>query len=194
MADQQIIIVDSESLTPCDDGQIGEVWVSGPNVTRGYWGRPEETDLTFHAHLADAREPFLRTGDLGFLTDGELFITGRIKDLIIIGGRNYYPQEIEQTVEESHTELRPGCGAAFSVEVEDTEHLVIVQEVERPNQHLDVDAIVTAIRHAVAEHHELRAYAVRMLKAGTIPKTSSGKIQRRACRDGFIAGTLDVIN
>jgi acyl transferase domain-containing protein/acyl carrier protein len=197
--DAKIVIVDSESLTQCEPGQVGEIWVSGPSIARGYWKRPEETEQIFRAHLADTGEgPFLRTGDLGFLKDGELFFTGRQKDLIIIRGQNHYPQDIELTVERSHPSLRPGCGAAFSVDVAGEERLVVVAEVNRRYQPqgsvpLDVLAVVGAIRQAVAERHELQVHAVLLLESGSVPKTSSGKIQRQACKNDFLAGRLDLV-
>jgi acyl-CoA synthetase (AMP-forming)/AMP-acid ligase II len=215
--DQKILIVDPESLTSCPANQVGEIWVSGPSVAGGYWNRPEETQQTFHAYLADTgvsvqgkahedsevapeelagrnRGPFLRTGDLGFLQDGELFVTGRIKDLMIIRGQNHYPQDIELTVEKSHPALRPGCGAAFTVEVKGEERLVVVQEVERSYlRKLDVSEIVGNIRASVAAQHALQAYATVLVKTGSIPKTSSGKIQRHACRSGFLTGSLNVV-
>ena len=192
LAEQQIVIVHPD-LTRCLPDEVGEIWVSGPSVGNGYWNRTLETEQTFCAHLSDTGEgPFLRTGDLGFLHNGELFITGRAKDLIIIRGRNLYPQDIELTAERSHPALRLGSGAAFSVEIDDEERLVVVQELEfrqKPN----VEEVTKAIRQAIAEEHEVQAYAVVLIKAGTIPKTSSGKIQRRACRADFLAGNLDVI-
>ncbi|MBW4630466.1 MAG: AMP-binding protein [Iphinoe sp. HA4291-MV1] len=193
--DQKIIIANPESLTKCPDGQIGEIWVSGPSVAGGYWKKPQQTQQTFNAQLQDTGEgPFLRTGDFGFLLDGELFVTGRIKDMIIIRGQNHYPQDIELTVQKSHSALRPDCGAAFSVEVEGVERLVIAQEVERSYlRQLDVDEVVRAIRQAVSEQYQLQVYAVVLLKTTSIPKTSSGKIQRYACRDGFLNGSLDVV-
>ncbi|MBW4636526.1 MAG: AMP-binding protein [Iphinoe sp. HA4291-MV1] len=192
---QKIVIANPESLTKCPDGQIGEIWVSGPSVAGGYWRQPQQTQQTFNAQLQDTGEgPFLRTGDLGFLLDGELFVTGRIKDMIIIRGQNHYPQDIELTVQKSHPALRPNCSAAFSVEVEGVERLVIVQEVERSYlQKLDVDEVVRAVRQAVSEQYQLQVYAVVLLKTASIPKTSSGKIQRLACRDGFLNGSLDVV-
>lgn len=193
--DEKIVIVDSETLTLCLPEQVGEIWVSSLSVAQGYWNRPTETEQTFNARLADTKVgPFLRTGDLGFLQDGELFLTGRLKDLIIIRGRNHYPQDIEVTVEQSHAALRLGCSAAFSVEVEGVERLVIASEVERSFlRKLDVDEVVGAIRQAVAEQHELQVYAVLLLKTGSIPKTSSGKIQRHTCRSGFLSGSLDLV-
>ncbi|HEY0079201.1 MAG TPA: amino acid adenylation domain-containing protein [Pyrinomonadaceae bacterium] len=193
LAEQKIIIVNPESLNRCAPDEVGEVWVSGPSVARGYWNRPEETAQTFGAYLAATGEgPFLRTGDLGFINEGELFITGRLKDLVIIRGLNHYPQDIELTAEQSHPMLRPGCGAAFSVEVEGEEQLVIVQEVE-PRKKPDTEEVFAAIREAVSEQHEAQVYALALIDAGTIPKTSSGKIQRRACRAKFLAGELSVI-
>jgi acyl-CoA synthetase (AMP-forming)/AMP-acid ligase II len=193
--DVKIIIVDPESLTACPDDQVGEIWVSGPSVAQGYWDRPEQTKQTFHAYLADTGEgPFLRTGDLGFLQDGELFITGRIKDVIIIRGQNHYPQDIELTVEKSHPALRAGCGAAFAVEVKGEERVVVVQEVERSYlRKLDVKEVVGNINQAVAAGHALQVYATVLVKTGSIPKTSSGKIQRHACRSGFLSGSLNVV-
>src|SRR6266567_2833651 len=199
LGDQKIVIVHPETLTRCSSDEVGEIWIAGPSVAQGYWNQPEDTERTFHAYLADTGEgPFLRTGDLGFLRDGELFVTGRLKDLIINDGYNHYPQDIELTVEQSYPALRPGCCAAFSVDVAGQERLVIVAEVERrylPRrvQSLDTKEVVQAIRRAVAEYHELSVYAVSLLKPGTIPKTSSGKIQRHVCRTNFLAGSLDVI-
>ena len=192
---QQIIIAHPDTLTLCSHNEVGEIWVSGPSVGQGYWNQPKETAQTFQAYLSDTKEgPFLRTGDLGFLHNGELFVTGRLKDLIIIRGRNHYPQDIELTVERSHPALRLGCGAAFSVELYGEEQLVIAQEVERSYlRNLNVDEVVGAIRQAVAEQHELQVYAVLLLKTGSISKTSSGKIQRYACRKGFLAGDLELV-
>lgn len=191
---QQILIADPDTQLRCPPGQIGEIWLAGPSVAEGYWNNPAATEQTFGAHLADTGEgPFLRTGDLGFLHQGQLYITGRLKDLIIIRGRNYYPQDIEVTAEESHPALRPGCGAAFTVELNGQERLVVVQEVQRHYREPDVDEVSQAIRGAVAEEHGLQIYAVVLLKTGTIPKTSSGKIQRHACRDDFVAGRLEAV-
>ncbi len=189
--DQAATIVDPVAGTRCPPDQIGEIWVSGPSVAQGYWQQPDETARTFGARLADgAGGPFLRTGDLGFIQDGELFITGRLKDLIIIRGRNHYPQDIELTVERSHRALRPGGGAAFTVERDGEERLVIVQEIEREQRNVNVEAVAGAIRQAVAEQHELHTYAVVLIKPGSLPKTSSGKIQRHACRADYLAGRL----
>ncbi len=195
LLDQQIVIVHPENLSKCLPNQVGEIWVSGSSVAQGYWRRPEETEYTFGAYVANTGEGlFLRTGDLGFLVNGELFVTGRLKDLIIIRGRNHYPQDIELTVEKSHPVLRPNSGAAFTVEIEGEERLAIAQEVERRYlRTLDVDEVAFAIRQTVVENHDLQVYAVLLLKTGRIPKTSSGKIQRHACRSGFLNGSLDVV-
>lgn len=192
---QKIVIVDPESLTLCEPDQVGEIWVSGASVAQGYWQQPEQTKQTFHNYLADTGEgPFLRTGDLGFLQDGELFITGRLKDLIIIQGRNHYPQDIEITVEQSHPSLRPSGGAAFTIEFAEQEKLVIAHEVERSSlRKLNSNEVIGAIRQAIAEEHNLQVYAVLLLKIGGIPQTSSGKVQRRACRERFLSGSLDVV-
>jgi acyl-CoA synthetase (AMP-forming)/AMP-acid ligase II len=195
LPDQKTVIVDPTSLRPLPDRQVGEIWVSGPSVAQGYWNKPQETDQTFHAYIADSRDgPFLRTGDLGFLHQGELFITGRIKDVIIIRGQNHYPQDIELTVERSHDALRPSCGAAFSVEINGAERLVIVHELERSYlKKLDVKEVVGNIRQSVAAQHDLQVYAAILVKTGTIPKTSSGKIRRHACKAEFLTGSLNVV-
>jgi len=193
LPDQKILIVDPDTLTACPPDRIGEVWVRGPSVAQGYWGQEEATERIFGARLADTGEgPFLRTGDLGFLHDGELFITGRLKDLIIVRGANHYPQDIERTVQQSHPRLRIDCGAVFLVESGQSERLVVVQEVERHKQS-DFTEIFQAIRRAVSGEHELALDAIVLIKAGSIPKTSSGKIQRHACRDAFLNGELDVV-
>lgn len=194
--DQKIAIVDPESLKLCTGNQVGEIWVSGASVAQGYWRKANLTLQIFNAYLADTGcGPFLRTGDLGFLQDGELFVTGRLKDIIIIRGRNHYPQDIELTVEQAHHSLRPSCGAAFVIESKGEERLVIVQEVERSYlRKLNIDEVVKHIRRGVASSHELQVYDVALLKPGAIPKTSSGKIQRHRCRAKFINGTLDVLN
>ncbi|HVF89348.1 MAG TPA: amino acid adenylation domain-containing protein, partial [Blastocatellia bacterium] len=189
---QKVAIVNTNHLTLSREGEVGEVWVSGPSVAKGYWGRAVQTGEAFHAFTSDTGEgPFLRTGDLGFLSNGELFITGRIKDLIIIRGANHYPQDIEATVERSHSAIRPGCTAAFSVEVDAEERLVIVCETDERNK-ADAGDVSESIIKAVANEHELQPFAVAQVKAGTIFKTSSGKIQRGACREAFIAGELDL--
>ncbi|KOP26733.1 amino acid adenylation protein [Hapalosiphon sp. MRB220] len=191
---QQIVIANPETLTRCQDKEVGEIWVSSTSVGKGYWNRQAETEQTFHAFLQDTREgPFLRTGDLGFLDNGEVFITGRAKDLIIMRGRNLYPQDIELTAERSHRSLRVGSNAAFYIEVDNQEQLVVVQEIEfraKPN----LAEVTAAIRQAVAEEHEVQVYGVVLIKPGTIPKTSSGKIQRRATKAEFLANELQVIN
>jgi acyl-CoA synthetase (AMP-forming)/AMP-acid ligase II len=209
--DTRIVIAHPESLTACAPDEVGEIWVSGPSVTQGYWNRPEDTERACRAYLKDTGEgPFLRTGDLGFLKDGELFVTGRLKDLIIISGRKLYPQDIELTVEQSHPALRPACCAAFSIDGTGEEQLIITAEVEpryqpvvrnppdggliaHPNGRLplDVEAVVRAIRRAVAEEHDVRVHTVVLLRAGRVPRTTSGKVQRHACQTSFLKGTLE---
>ncbi len=193
--EQTVIIVNPDSLTQCQDNEIGEIWVAGPSVAQGYWNRPEATKEAFQGYLKDTQAgPFLRTGDLGFILEEELFVTGRLKDLIIIRGKNHYPQDIELTTQTSHAALRPSCNAAFSVDVNNEERLVIVQEVhEAAIASLDQDQVFAAIRQAVFQEHQLQVYAILLLKPGTIPKTSSNKIQRHACKAGFLDNSLDVI-
>lgn len=189
------IIVDPETFQRCSEGIIGEIWVSGSIVALGYWNNIKATAESFHAYTKDTGEgPFLRTGDLGFYYRSELYVTGRIKDLIIIFGRNYYPQDIEYLVESSHPAIRPGASAAFSVEADGEEKLVIIAEVERTAiRDLDVTAVCDAIRQCIAEELELEVYAIQLLRTASILKTSSGKIQRMACKQGFLDKILDVV-
>jgi acyl transferase domain-containing protein/acyl-CoA synthetase (AMP-forming)/AMP-acid ligase II/acyl carrier protein len=190
---QRVEIVDPETRVPCVPDRPGEIWVSGPSVAQGYWQRPDDSERTFGGRTATGEGPFMRTGDLGFLHDGELYITGRIKDLIILRGRNLYPQDIEQTAEAAHPALRNGCGAAFAVEADGGEQLVYVSEVERSSRSVPAEEVAAAVTRAVAEAHEAGVDAVVLLKPGGIPKTSSGKIQRHACKAGYLAGSLDII-
>ena len=194
LLDERIVIANPDTLARCAPDQVGEIWVSGPSVAQGYWKQPELTEQIFNAYLKDTGEgPFLRTGDLGFMQDGEIFVTGRLKDLIIIRGLNHYPQDIEHTVEHSHRLLRPGACAAFVIEAQGRERLVIVNEIER-GKHDSFQEVFEAIRREVSAEHELGVDAIVLLKAGSIPKTSSGKIQRHACRNEFLSGGLAVVD
>ncbi|TVU53374.1 MAG: fatty acyl-AMP ligase [Arthrospira sp. PLM2.Bin9] len=189
----EIAIANPETLTRCAEGEVGEIWLRGGGIGLGYWNNPEESDRTFKAKL-DNQGSFLRTGDLGFWQNGELFITGRMKEMMILWGRNHYPQHIEQTLETCHDQLRPGCGAAFSIEVEEEERLVIAYEVQRQFlRKLNVEEVIGAIREAIADQHLADVFAVVLLKTGTLPKTTSGKVQRQVCRRQFLAGTLEVV-
>ncbi|MBN2217819.1 MAG: aminotransferase class I/II-fold pyridoxal phosphate-dependent enzyme [Pirellulales bacterium] len=191
--DQQLAIADPDTQTTCAEGQVGEIWVRGPSIARGYWRKPDATKTIFQARLRDSGEgPFLRTGDLGFVDRGELFVTGRIKDLIILHGVNIYPQDVEQTVQHAHKRLNSGDGAAFTIDKDGREQLIVVHEVERRNHGL-LDEIFAAIRRAVSAEHELGVEGIALVRAGSIPKTSSGKIQRHACREGYLDGSLQVV-
>ena len=193
-AGHEVCVVDPERLTRCEAGTVGEIWVSGPSVANGYWNRGQEMADTFEARLADTgKGPYLRTGDLGFLLDGELFITGRRKDLIIIRGRNHYPHDLEATAEKAHPALRACIGAAFSVEAEGEERLVLVHEIN-PRIQAETGAVIAAVRQAIAEEHELQLYAVALTRPGEIPRTTSGKIQRFLCRKVFLAGGLEILS
>jgi acyl-CoA synthetase (AMP-forming)/AMP-acid ligase II/acyl carrier protein len=194
LAGQKVLIVDPQTRYPCGEGRVGEIWVQGRSVSPGYYEWPEATQTAFGACLATTGEgPFLRTGDLGFLRGGQLFVTGRKKDVIIIRGRNYYPEDIERSVEQAHEAFRPGHCAAFSVDVENRERLVVVQEIEPRRRHLDAEAPLRAIRRAIASDHELEIHAIVLAKAAAIPKTSSGKTRRSACREIYLNGQLPTI-
>ncbi|MDJ0840406.1 MAG: non-ribosomal peptide synthase/polyketide synthase, partial [Acidobacteriota bacterium] len=189
---QRTLIVDPDKHTPLEDRQVGEIWVRSPSVAGGYFERPEQTEAVFQGSLASGEGPFLRTGDLGFLNKGELYITGRVKDLIIIRGRNLYPQDIELTVEKSSADLIPGGGAAFAVQDDSGERLVIVWEtVRRPAG--DLAETIDTIREAVVLAHEVQIADVVLIRSATVPKTSSGKIRRRECRKLYLEDGLSVV-
>jgi acyl-CoA synthetase (AMP-forming)/AMP-acid ligase II len=194
---QQIAVVDPDSSQRLEPGHIGEVWVNGPNVARGYWQNEDATAPVFRARIVGEGDvPWLRTGDLGFLDDaGELYISGRIKDVIIIRGMNHYPQDIENTMENSHPALRRHCGAAFIVlDEDDHEKLVLVQEVERTQRHrVATEDIVGCIREAVTTEHEIAVDKIVLLQPGAIPKTTSGKIQRNLTRKLWLENSLDLL-
>ncbi len=209
LSDQHIAIVDPQTLNPCQSGEIGEIWVTGPSIAGGYWNNSFITDNTFNAHLQEmANLNFLRTGDLGFIDRGELFVTGRLKDVIIINGRNHYPQDIERTVEDCNPFIRPSCVASFAIAVKGEDQLVVLAEVDRhywdrqknstksPEEIAAEKAekeqrLIQTIRSAISKHHDLQTHSILILKSGAIPKTSSGKIQRHVCRDRFLSGTLE---
>jgi len=189
---EKVVIVHPDTGVEALPGEVGEIWLAGLSVAQGYWNRPEETESTFKAQLSDTGEgPFMRTGDLGFLDDGELFVTGRLKDLIIIRGVNHYPQDIEASVERCHRALKASGGAAFSVEIGGEEKLVIVHEVD--HRQLNPEQVIVSLREAVSEEHEMQVFAVVLIKAGSLLKTSSGKLQRYAVRAAFLEGTLKTV-
>lgn len=216
LKDQEIIIVQPDTLVVLPEMQVGEVWIRGDNVARGYWNRPDATRETFQGYTTEPQGgPYLKSGDLGFFRDNELYITGRIKELIIIRGQNHYPTDIEETISQlewNHEALRPGNCAAFSVQVDAQDELVIMQEVEprlsKGNRNKsDVDdlsrtdgghqQIMNAIREAVAKVHGIQAHSIFLLWPGSMPKTSSGKIQRREAKANyeskFLEGPSEVI-
>ena len=187
--DTEVVIVDPATRIACPADRVGEVWVGGTTIAGGYWGRPDDSAATFGATLADTgRGPFLRTGDLGFVCEKELYITGRIKDMLIIRGQNYYPQDIELTVESCHAAFRQNGCAAFAVEVDGEERLVVAAELEREARAVDREALAGLVRQAVAEVHEINVYDTVWLRSGGLPRTSSGKIQRHACRLAYPDG------
>jgi acyl-CoA synthetase (AMP-forming)/AMP-acid ligase II len=192
--EQRVAIVHPTTHCACAEDQVGEIWVSGPSVAKGYWGRLEDTHHTFNVYLAETGEgPFLRTGDLGFLHGGELFVTGRIKDLIIVDGRNHYPQDLEQTVEECHPAVRPGCCAVFAIHGSGPERVAVVAELRRETNEtrsFEPNDVASVIKAAIARTHDIRVHEIVFLGPGTIPKTSSGKIQRHACHRELAQGKL----
>lgn len=192
--DQQVRIVDPATGVERSRNEIGEIWVCGSSVAQGYWKRPEETSRTFHARLPnDPESEYLRTEDLGFMQEGELYVTGRVKDLVITRGENHYPQDIEQTVAASHPALANAC-AVFSVDSGGGEEFVVAQEVTRSSRKItNTSDVFTEIRLAVAERHGIEPAAIYLLRPGSIPHTTSGKVQRSKCREDLLAGGLRII-
>jgi acyl-CoA synthetase (AMP-forming)/AMP-acid ligase II/acyl carrier protein len=192
--EQQMLIVDPVSGEELGASDIGEIWVAGRHISAGYWQQPQASVATFGNFTSDGRGPFLRTGDIGNCVDGELFVTGRLKDLVIIRGRNLYPQDIEFVVEKSHAALRTDGSAAFTVEQDNEEKLVIVAEIDRSQRlHFDADAVCAAMRRAVTQAFDVSVYAIVLIKPGALLKTSSGKVQRRANRQRFIESGFDAL-
>ncbi|MFI5682223.1 fatty acyl-AMP ligase [Streptomyces cellulosae] len=185
-------IVDPDTRVPCPPGRVGEIWINGPCVAGGYLGRPDVSESTFRARVADGSDlTYLRTGDLGFLHEGALYVTGRLKDVVIRQGRNHYPQDIELSAERAVPGLHPNCAAAFSVEDGERERLVVVVEADgRVLKSPGAHALRARVREAVHEDHRLTADEVLVVRRGTLSKTSSGKVQRRACRARYEDGEL----
>lgn len=196
LQNHEICVVDPESGILAAPDEVGEIWLSGSSIGQGYWNDPRVTQKRFNAKLSDRNQGgFLRTGDLGFMRKGELFITGRLKDMIIIRGRNLYPEDIEHTSEASHPAFRPGSAIAFSVDVEHEERLVLVHEVRRSAlRSLNFDEIVRLVRAAISKEHEIQLYALVLVRPGTIPRTSSGKLRRAPCRSFFLTNSLEAIH
>ena len=189
--DGEIAIADPQTLNACADNEIGEIWYKGCSVGQGYWQLPEKTQQTFQATLNGKQ--YLRTGDLGFISDGELYITGRLNDVLVFWGLNHYPQHIEQTVAECHPGLKANSSAAFSVEVEGKPRLIVAQEIERTHRKsIVMQEVVEAIRWQVFQQHFIDIYGIVLLSPGRMPKTSSGKVQRSKCREMFLDETLEI--
>jgi len=191
----RVEIVDPNTRIPCDDGRVGEIWVAGGSKALGYWHKPAETEKAFQARIAgdDSAETYLRTGDLGFRWESEIYVTGRIKDLVILRGRNYYPHDIEATVGQSHPALNVGACAVVSVDELGEERLVIIQELSRSARDVNMDEVLDAIRREVFENHGVNPYAISLIKPNSIPLTSSGKIQRQLSRQLFLGGSLEEV-
>lgn len=191
----ELIVVDTETGAPTRDGEVGEIWTRGPSVATGYFADADRTRETFQASLGG--KAYLRTGDLGFIVDGELFVSGRWKDVIVLRGAKHHPNDIELSVEESCPGLRDGCSAAFSAEVADEERLVVVFEVERRlAKGMELEATKSAfvaIRRAIARDHGIEVGAILLVEPGAVPKTPSGKVRRRAARDLFVDNGYPVV-
>ncbi|MGH8736077.1 MAG: fatty acyl-AMP ligase [Burkholderiales bacterium] len=195
---EALAIVDPKTFERLPDGTVGEVWVGGPHIPAGYWGNTSASKETFYAHLKQPTDEqrYLRTADLGFLREGQLYITGRLKDLLIVRGRNIYPQDVERIAERAFPGLKPNAGAAIGLfdEAAQMEQIVLVQEVERATRKtLDIRAATAAIRLAIMQEFDLTLRAVVFIAPGSIPRTSSGKIRRSETRLRFLAGTLERI-
>jgi 7-keto-8-aminopelargonate synthetase-like enzyme/acyl-CoA synthetase (AMP-forming)/AMP-acid ligase II len=189
-----VLSVDPQTSTRKPDGEVGELWVASPSIAQAYWGKPEQTEAQLRAHLPGDPNTFLRTGDLGFIVDGRVYVTGREKDLLIVRGRNLYPQDLERVAEDSHAALRSGRSAAFAVLRDDEEQIVLVLEVEREAHFgLDAGGVISCVRKAVSELFDVLVHSVVLLRPGSIPLTTSGKVRRSECRTRYLAGTLEVV-
>ncbi|MDP6764199.1 MAG: fatty acyl-AMP ligase [Planctomycetota bacterium] len=191
---QAVEIVDPTTHGVCGAGVVGEIWTAGESVAEGYWGSAELSREAFGARLEGDDRAFLRTGDLGFVHDGELYVAGRIKDLVILAGRNHYPEDIEITAEAAHAGLRPGGAVAFAVGGEGGERLVLAAEVDRRALRAgggDLEALAAAVREAVAHEHEIAVGDLVLLRPGALPRTTSGKKRRAACRSAYEGGALE---
>ncbi|KAA1242943.1 fatty acyl-AMP ligase [Aquimarina sp. RZ0] len=185
--DHEIYIVDPETLKICDFNRVGEIWIHGPSISKGYWRKEQLTKKVFHAYTKDNKGPFFRTGDLGFIIEDNLYISGRLKDLIIIRGKNYYPQDIEHTVQSTHESLREGCGSAFSVENNGEEELIIMQEVKREfRKKINIEEVQELVQNSIFREYQLRIKEIVFLEPSTFPKTSSGKLQRLASKKMYL--------
>jgi acyl-CoA synthetase (AMP-forming)/AMP-acid ligase II len=185
----ELLIVEPEHRIPCADGKEGEIWIEGPSVAIGYWNRPAETAAAFGAHLADGRGPYLRTGDLGVMIDGELTVTGRVKDLVIVAGRKLHAEDIEATIHEmADDRLRHGSNAVFAAEIGGKERIIVAVELNRAPGRMsgDLAPIRAAIGAAVARTHDVTVHDVAFLAPGEIPRTSSGKVRRHLCRAQYL--------
>lgn len=191
----EVKIVNPVSNEECSADSVGEIWVKGPTNAMGYYRKEADTREIFNAHTSDTGEgPFMRTGDLGFFYNNELYIAGRLKDLIIVRGRNCYPQDIEEIVENCHPSLEPSAGAAFSLDVNGEERLVVVQSVRRSFfKKIDPEQVFNAIRRSVAGQYGVKVHDIQLLMPASIPRTTSGKIQRRACKQAYQQKTLKVL-
>lgn len=187
----EIKIVNPETFEECKEGTVGEIWFNGPSNALGYWQNSKATEESFRAKIKGSEKNYMRTGDLGFVLQDHLYIAGRIKDLIIFRGRNYYPQDIELTVEKSHESLKAGACAAFTLNDETGEKLVIVQELQRGIKNIDLNEVITNIKAKVFEEHGISPHAISLISTNSIPLTSSGKIQRHAARTKFLNKELE---
>ncbi len=194
LPDMEIRIVDPLTRRAVAPQTVGEIWMRGPSITEGYWRREAESAEIFGARIEDeGSATYLRTGDFGFFYEGDLFVTGRLKDLIIIHGVNLYPQDIEQAVEAAHEFLLPGAGAAFALDLPEGEGLAVVHEVDRRVRVEQTGEILSAVRSLLNVQFNIAPSAVVLIRVGTLPKTSSGKIRRGACREMYLGGGLQII-
>ncbi len=195
LLEQDVAIVDPHTRRRCGQGQVGEIWIAGPAVARGYWNREHEGAATFDARLADdaAGAAYLRSGDLGFIADGQLYVTGRRKDVIIIRGRNHYPQDLERTAEQAHPALCRSGGAVFALDGQDEEQLVVVHEVDRQFRDSDFDQVIRAVRREIVREHDVDPHAVVLIRQTDLPRTTSGKVQRQFCRQRYLDGDLKTL-
>lgn len=188
-----LAIVNPDTLQECPEKVVGEIWVAGKSVAQGYWQLPKESKHSFNARIGNKEHSFLRTGDLGYLDRGALYVTGRLKDLIIIRGCNYYPHDLEDAIHTCHPHLRAHCCVIFSIEENDCDLLVVVHEIKKNVQVLNFEEIIRTLRNKLLQTHGIDADVIALVGRNSVPKTTSGKTQRLLCKKKYLEGGLDII-
>lgn len=191
--EHEVVIVNPDSKTPCRQDEVGEIWICSRSIAQGYWANPQRTEELFNVKLNGENKYYLRSGDLGFIHGDQLYLTGRQKDLIIIDGRNIYPQDLEAVVDDSHEYIKPGNTSAFSVDTGKHEAIVICAEIKRTAMRKDLSEVIPTIRHHIAKHFGVAIHDIKLLRPNRSFKTTSGKIQRNKTRTAYLENKLECV-